>query len=56
MKRRMVLKRRMAARVKPLVAIKREIARWWVAQRIKHSVMVNPFRGKPIQPFKWRED
>ena len=38
MKRRMVLKRRMAARVK------------------KHSVMVNPFRGKPIQPFKWRED
>ena len=37
MKRRMVLKRRMAA-------------------RIKHSVMVNPFRGKPIQPFKWRED
>ena len=54
MKRRMVLKRRMAARVKKNLAR----IRWLVAARAR---MQEAFRKKwlssePIQPFKWRED
>ena len=54
MKRRMVLKRRMAARVKKNLAR----LRWLVAARAR---MQEAFRKKglssePIQPFKWRED